>query len=64
MNSLFYIRMLLFGSKVTRAKDKNQPDVLLVVQGQSCLSLHQTLNEIESEFSPELNIRHVTAKSS
>lgn len=54
-SSLF--RMLLFGSKVTRMKDKNQSEVLLVVPGQSCHSLHQILNQIESEFSPDLNVR-------
>lgn len=51
--------MLLFGSKVTRVKDKNHPEVLLVVQGQSCQNLHQVLNEIEAEFSPQSTVRYV-----
>ncbi|XP_057378525.1 protein nessun dorma-like [Daphnia carinata] len=50
-------RMLLFGSKVTRVKQNKDPEVLLVVQDQTCISLHQTLNRLESEFSPQLNIR-------
>ena len=49
--------MLLFGSKVTRVKKDDEPEVLLVVQGKSCLDLHKILNEIESEFSPDLNVR-------
>lgn len=51
-------RMLLFGSKVTRVKQNKDPEVLLVVQDQTCISLHQTLNRLESEFSPQLNIRY------
>ncbi|EFX85735.1 hypothetical protein DAPPUDRAFT_313486 [Daphnia pulex] len=50
-------RMLLFGAKVTRVKRNEDPEVLLVVQDQSCLSLHQTLNKLESEFNPQLSIR-------
>ena len=49
--------MLLFGSKVTRVKRNEDPEVLLVVQDQTCLSLHQTLNQLESEFNPQLSIR-------
>ena len=52
-------RMLLFGSKITRVKSNEHPEVLLVVQDQTCLSLHQTLNRLESEFSPQLSIRSV-----
>ena len=54
-----WTRMLLFGSKVTRAKNSEQPEVLLVVQGQTCSSLHQILNQIESEFTPDLNLKLV-----
>lgn len=49
--------MLLFGSKVTRVKSEVNPEVLLVVQDQNCLALHQTLNQLESEFSPQLKLR-------
>jgi hypothetical protein len=50
--------MLLFGSKVTRVKENEQPEVLLVVQGQSCHDLHQILNRVEREFSPQLNLKY------
>lgn len=56
-NYLLFSRMLLFGAKVTRVKRNEDPEVLLVVQDQSCLSLHQTLNKLESEFNPQLSIR-------
>lgn len=52
-----YIRMLLFGSKTTRMKSNEHPEVLLVGQDQTCHSLHQTLNHLESEFSPQLIVR-------
>lgn len=50
-------RMLLFGSKVTRVKENEQPEVLLVVQGQSCHELHQILNRVERQFTPQLNVK-------
>jgi len=52
-------RMLLFGKKVTRVKDNDQPEVLLVIQSESCLKLHQILNQVASEFAPDQNIKSV-----
>jgi len=50
-------RMLLFGKKVTRVKNDDQPEVLLVIQGETCSKFHQIISQVESEFSPDLNIK-------
>lgn len=42
---------------MTRVKDNDQPEVLLVIQSESCLKLHQILNQVASEFAPDQNIK-------
>jgi len=50
-------RMLLFGKKVTRVKENDQPEVLLVIQSETCSKLHQILCQVQSEISPDQNIK-------
>lgn len=50
--------MLLFGSKVTRVKNNDHADVLLVIQGQDIQSIYQILNEMEKDLGTGVNIRY------
>ena len=58
-NNFLKIRMLLFGKKVTRVKENDQPEVLLVIQSETCSKLHQILCQVQSEISPDQNIKSV-----
>ena len=49
--------MLLFGKKVTRIKENDQPEILLVIQSETCSKLHGIINQVQSEFAPDQNIK-------